>query len=242
MAPETYKRIMYLLTVPKCVCCGEPLEFTDRCLCSECREKYEKYKDRECSRCAKKIYTCSCSNKLLRADAIKKVFKVYRYRSWERDIPSNKLIYALKEQNRRDVFEFLAEELADSIKASFKLDPDKHIVTNIPRRQKSIMDFGYDHAAELAKRVAERLGIEYLPTMKSKAKKAQKESIGAERAKNAVFKIRKRSLPRIKGKSVIIVDDIITTGSSMIAAGKLLRSVGVRRTFSAAIAISYRDS
>lgn len=233
---------MHLLTVPKCVRCGEPMEIDDRCFCAVCRKDYEEFKQRECSRCAKKIYRCSCSNSLLRAGAIKNVYKVYRYRSWDRDIPSNKLIYALKQQNRRDVFEFTSDELAEAIKASLKLTPEKYVITNIPRRGSAIVDFGYDHAAELAKRVARNLGVDYVRSMRSKAKKAQKESVGVERIKNAVFQIRPNASEKIKGKTVIIIDDIITTGSSMIAAGKILRSNGARRTISAAIAISYPDS
>ena len=242
MIKEIYKRILFYASVPKCVNCESILDYEDECFCKECRPVYEEFKLRNCALCSRPLTECSCSNKYMRSCGIKSVIKVYRYRAWEKDIPSNKIIYSLKEQNRSDVFDFLASELYTSITNSLTVDKDKFVIVNIPRRSKSIIDFGYDHAREIAKRLAKRLDIDYIPVLKSLSKKAQKETIGSERATNAVFAFRKKHTARLKGKIVIIVDDIITTGSSMVSAAKLLRKNGARKTIAATIAIAYKNT
>jgi len=241
MIKDIYKRILFLLSVPKCVCCNEILDYEDRCFCKDCKTVYEQYKTRNCPKCAKLLNECSCASEVMKANGFKTVIKLYRYRYNDQNIPSNRIIYALKEQNRDDVFDQLADELSVAIANSIKLDKKKILITNIPRRQRSIDKFGYDHAAVLAKRVSKRLNLNYLPTLISKSKKAQKQTQGAQRMQNASFTIRKGIAETLKGKTVIIIDDIITTGSSMIAAGELIRKCGARKTIAAAVAISKRQ-
>ena len=45
----------------------------------------------------------------------------------------------------------------------------------------------------------------------------------------------------VDGKDVIIVDDIVTTGSSMGAAATLIRGLGCRKIYAAAVSIAYPD-
>lgn len=240
MLKELFKRALFYISVPKCVFCEEPLDYTDRCFCPSCRAKYEEWKrEIDCSRCANILSKCTCSKKLLMDNSINTVFKLYKYRSFQPDSPGKRIIYSLKEDHRADVFEFLADELANAISNSLKADREKLIITNVPRRPKAISNFGYDHAAELAKRVAKRLGVRYVSFLKSKAKKAQKG--GVNRRKNARFVLKRGDWSFLKGNTVLIIDDIITSGSSILAVSNHLKALGVRKRMAACIAISYKD-
>ncbi len=179
----------------------------------------------------------------LKSHYVKKNVKVYRYRSKDREMPSNRIIYSLKQQNRADVFDFLADELTDAIRNSINTEgsEDKYIITNVPRRQRSIRKYGYDHSQELARRVAKRLNIEYRLLLKSKARHAQKEMLGKERVQNVSFDFKRKNEISLKGRTVILIDDIVTTGASMGACAAMLRALGTRNVIGASVAIAYKD-
>ncbi len=201
--------------------------------------KYEEWKrEIDCSRCANILSQCSCGNKLLAENHIHKVFKLYKYRAYQEDNPNKRIIYALKEDNRIDVFDFLADELANAIKSS-NLKCKRLIVTNVPRRPKGISTFGYDHAAELAKRVANRLDARYVSFLKSKSRKSQKES--CNRQKNVRLVLKRGDWSFMKGSTVLIIDDIITTGNSIVAVSNHLKKLGVKKRIAGCIAIAYKD-
>ena len=243
MIMKLLKSITFLLSAPRCVCCRERLDFGDRGLCKACMVEYENNKERDCSRCAKKLSFCSCPSSYLLSRKIRRHAKVYRYSYQKNESPANKIIYALKEANRSDVFEFLADELADAIRNSLGLKPDKleYLITSVPRRAGAIRKFGYDHAREIGRRVAKRLGIKYRLLLKSRAKKPQKGMMGEERRENAIFACRRKA-PSMKGIRVIIIDDIVTTGASVGRCAELIRSLGAREVMSASVAIAYKDA
>lgn len=240
---DIFNRTAFLLSVPKCVFCGEKLDYTDRCLCKSCKEIYENQKERNCSRCAKKLNTCDCTSEYLLSHYVKRVIKVYRYDSKREPLPGDYLIYSLKQDNRRDVFAFLADELCEALRSSLDFDssPDSYIITNVPRRPAAIRSYGYDHSSVLAKYVSKRLGIRYVSLLKSRARKPQKETGGDNRLKNVNIDYRKRRQQSLKGKSVIIIDDIITTGASMGSCAAMIRALGTRKIIGACLAVAYKD-
>ena len=96
---------LYLLSVPKCVSCGEKLDFREKALCPKCSLEFEEIKSRNCSKCAKILSECSCSTHFLNTHYVKKVVKCFRYNVREENNPANALIYSLKRDNRDDVLE-----------------------------------------------------------------------------------------------------------------------------------------
>ena len=57
---------------------------------------------------------------------------------------------------------------------------------------------------------------------------------------NADFKLIKNP-PKLVGKKVIIVDDIVTTGASMAHCATLIRALGTKNIVGAEISIAYKD-
>ena len=136
-----------------------------------------------------------------------------------------------------DVLLLCADELTHAL-SNANITSDV-ILTNVPRRRHAIVKYGIDHSAELAKAVAERIGAKYMPILSSRAKIPQKNLDGVERFKNASFEVKHDH--NLKGKRVVIIDDVITTGASMAAAGSLIRSLGATDIIGAALAIVYKD-
>ena len=203
---------LFYLSVPKCVGCKDRLLKSERALCSKCMIEYNEVKLRDCSICSRTLYKCSCTNKHLDSHYVHKLIKVFRYVKRE-DLPSNNLIYSLKRDNRRDVLEFLTNELSNAIDNSLEIKED-FVITNVPRRKKEAKRYGLDHARLLAKSLAKHYSAAYYQPLNPKSKKAQKKTAGEERLLNARFKL-KKSAKDLSGKTVIIVDDIVTTGATM---------------------------
>ena len=238
---ELLKRALYYISVPKCVLCKEKLDYEDRGLCKKCLVEYKRHKQRDCPHCAHILSECSCSYPYLKSHGIKKFIKLFRYSKAEASMPSNYLIYSLKQDNRSDVLSFLADELACAIRYSFDLTKSEYVITNVPRRKTAIVNFGYDHAERLARAVADRLGIEYVALLKSESKRAQKTVYGEARRQNAKFDYICDDDYTLKGKSVILVDDIVTTGSSMTNCATLIRGLKPKRIIGACLGTAYRE-
>ena len=235
---ELLKRGLFLVSVPKCVSCQQRLDYVDTALCPECLKEYNEHKKRNCSVCGKELFNCSCSSPYLESHYVKKLIKVYRYVYTERNAP-NKMIYSLKRDNRSDVLRFLTGELKSAISASVK-NPSECIFLSVPRRRKSIIKYGIDHAELLSRALAKEFSAEYRQPFVSKSKKIQKKLETSQRRLNANYKI-KRNAKDLTGKTVILVDDIVTTGASMGNAAMLARALGAKTIIGAAISVAFKD-
>ena len=231
-------KILYYISVPKCIGCGEKLEENEKALCRACFCDYENQKNRQCSKCFKILSKCSCSNEYVDAHFVHKLVKVFRYSARDNAV-SNMLVYSLKRDNRKDVLDFLSDELAVAIKSSVD-NFEKYIVTSVPRRKKDVVKYGFDHAELLARTVSDKLGVDYLKLLRSKSKVPQKKTANKEeRIKNANFELKKDV--DLSDFNVIIVDDVVTTGASIGAVAMNLKSAGAKKIVGAALCIAYKD-
>ena len=235
-----FDTLLYYIAPPKCTSCNTRLDRSEKALCQRCKNEYDNTLRRNCSICAKPLYECTCTNEYLDSHYVHESVKVFRYRV-EGGEAANSLIYSLKRDNRRDVLKFVSNELASSILNSIDVN-DNFIVASVPRIEKSVVKYGIDHAELLGKEVAKILGIKYQKLLISKSKVQQKHTEGREaRFKNVNFDIKHRTYD-IKGKTVILVDDIVTTGASMGRAATLIKGLGAKKIIGASIAIAYKDN
>ena len=233
------RKVLFALSVPKCLACRARLRDEDRALCRSCLQKYMEIKTRNCSRCSKLLHECSCTNEYLSLHFVKGLAKVYRYRATEEFATANSIVYRLKRKNRNDALDFLADEIVNSIKASLPEFSSDTIVTHVPNRKSAIIQYGFDHAELLGRAVAAKLGLEFMPLLVSLSKKPQKEMHGDARFSNASFDL--IAEPDIRGRDVIVIDDIVTTGASMGNSATLIRALCPRSIYGACIGIAYFD-
>ena len=237
---ELLRRALFYLTVPRCVACGEPLRYGERALCEDCRLTHDTVKERTCSLCFQPIHTCTCPCHFLETHFVRRLVKVSRYIRDE-DLPTNRLIYALKQDHREDVFSFVADEIAASIRSSGIPTEDAWFV-GVPRRRTAIRHFGFDHAAILSEQLAKRLGGKSVRLLRSLSHHAQKEMHGIERMENIRVRPRRRYRDiDLSDKRIFLIDDIVTTGASMGISAMTLRGMGAKRITGVCLAIAYMD-
>ena len=105
------------------------------------------------------------------------------------------------------------------------LRPD--IITWIPVSDKRRKDRGYDQSELLARDVGELLGVPVCSVLhKTGDNKVQSTLDAAARAANVIgmYEIR-RDAPEITGKTVLLIDDVLTTGATVREASFVLDSV-----------------
>lgn len=235
-----WSRLLFLVGAPSCIGCGEKLAEDASPFCPRCLEEFRTVRNHTCGVCAAPLSRCTCAPPYMKANGARKLIKVYRYRpDLSPDLPEKRLIFSLKRDNRRDTVAFAALLLADSIRAAIS-HPESCLLVHVPRRTKALVEYGYDHAAALAKATARILGASYLPLLRSESRKAQKQTQGEERLHNARFRL-KRNCPSLAGKTVLLVDDIVTTGASMVSSARLLRACHPRQIIPCTLAVAYRD-
>ena len=237
---ELIKRILFYLTVPKCVACSSYLSYDDEALCPECKSKHTDNKATICSVCGKYRPQCLCTNDYLSRHYVKRLIKLFVYRSAPDGsvVPSNELIYKLKRSYRRDLIDFVADELARSVISEIP-DYDKFVITSVPRSKKRVRKYGYDHAEKVARALAQRLGIKYVKVLKSKQRRAQKLSEGREaRMANARFDYcGNKTVP----PKVFLFDDVVTSGASMGNCATLLHGIGAKSVVGICMGIAFKD-
>jgi ComF family protein len=108
------------------------------------------------------------------------------------------------------------------------------IVTHIPTATSRRRQRGYDHAALLARALAQRLGLRHMTLL---ARLGQTRQVGAtrgERLKQLHSAFRPLRTSVLPGSRILVVDDIVTTGATLEAAAHVLRENGAK-TVSAAV-------
>ena len=236
---EFLEKAFFYLSVPKCVSCKERLSRNERALCGECLDKSMEAMERECPMCLKSVTRCLCANKYLETHFVKGHIKLYKYGDSESAKPLNSLIYQIKQGRREDAFDFLASELAKATSVH-GINLDNALITYVPRRRSAILRYGIDHARVLAERVALLLSVECMRLLTSTAKTAQKSLAGAERIANTNYTV--VSEPDLSQRTVIIVDDIVTTGASMGSAAMLVRSMGAKDIYALSVGYAYKQN
>ena len=237
---EYLKRIFL---VHKCVGCRKILDYKhfDEAFCPSCRERYLGARMQICSECALEAEKCRCVPALLKKDKILSLRRLFFYSKSRSGEVQNRLIYYLKRNKSRRVSRALARDLLPMIYAElakFEID-ELPLVVAIPRSRGSLNEYGFDQADVLARAIAEQSTLEYCAVLKRRrGGRAQKRLTAGERRKNIknALYADKSQIDRIKGKTVILIDDVVTTGASMSACVHILRECGAKNVICIALA------
>ena len=109
-----------------------------------------------------------------------------------------------------------------------------------PRRRR---ERGYDQAQLLAQIVAQELGLPLCSTLEKTRHTAPQSGLTEEQARraNAQGAYLCISSPKVQGRRVLLVDDVITTGSTASECAHMLRAAGAKEVFCVTLARAHGE-
>ena len=233
MIKKIINKSLNIIFPVKCVCCKKTSQNFDGedILCKSCREILERESKRKCKKCNKLPELCGCK----KIEHIDKIIFLYFYSSDK----LTQAIYAVKKANLYYINEFFAKGMYNSLKFSDKINTESiDFITSAPRKRDSIRLYGYNQTEVLAKIIAKYTGVKYMRILEaSKLYKTEQKLLNkTERVSNVknkfapVRNIRKNKV-LIKGKNILIIDDVVTTGSTLSECARIIKNMGAENVY-----------
>ena len=239
---KLFKRILNLVYVPTCVNCKTRLYESDRCLCDDCFDKYLDEREKYCDFCGMSAHMCMCQPHNMMINGCVDYRKLVFYPAGKKQNVVRSIVYSVKRRNNVPLAKFVAKEIANEDKYSYGEDT---IVTYCPRSIKNRKKYGYDHARLIAKEYADIKGITFADALKRNPfhKGTEQKLLNySQRAANMqkAFFVKKEA--DVRGKTVILIDDVVTSGATMGECMSMLYDAGVKNVICRSFAQTYKKN
>ncbi|HEV7258173.1 MAG TPA: ComF family protein [Bosea sp. (in: a-proteobacteria)] len=143
------------------------------------------------------------------------------------DGTARELVHRLKYGDRTDLALTLGRMMTQSGR---ELLPDADLVVPVPLHRTRLWTRRFNQAAALAQTVSRQSGLPYAPLALTRVKRTRQQ-VGLTRTQRAenlqgAFKVAPSARPQIEGRRILLVDDVLTTGSTANAAARALLRAG----------------
>ena len=236
---NTKEALLSILYPRHCPICHDIVTPRGHLICPDCLKKVSFVQEPTCLCCGKEIaseeieYCYDCSHHT-RSFAGGFALAVY-------DPVMRGSIRRFKNGGRMEYADWYVEAIWQRYGGQLQgLDIDA--VVPVPLHRSRRNERGYNQAELLAGRLAKKLRVPVLPKALARTRKttAQKYLGGRERQKNleAVFAVGRQS---VVGKTILLVDDIYTTGSTAEACTRVLLTAGAQAVYLVNVCIGEND-
>lgn len=212
----------------KCACCQKIILPSEE-ICASCKEKLEFIEEKRCLKCGMGENFCECSFNIFRFDGIVAPF----YNTGV----VQKGIYNAKFRGHISAHDFFIKRMCQGADKYFA-DVSFDAVTFVPPSKKRILEHGYNQSEILAKGVARHLKVPAFNLLKRVGKSKTQHEIGKskERFDNVRGTYVAETMPSLK--TVLLVDDIKTTGATLNECARCLKLRGVQNVYCLTAAVT----
>lgn len=230
---NSFKELISSVFHPKtCAGCGAIID-EDEALCDYCYEMLVRYdlSDR-CIKCGSDKKNCRCSRRVFHFDGCVAPF--------ENTGAAQKAVYSFKFARKMNIGEFLGEQMAICVKSEYH-DIKFDGVCFVPMLKIKRLRRGFNQSRVLAEKIADLLGLplcnllvclKYAPSQHGL--KAKERFLNVKGMYAAVG--------QAKGKTLLLVDDIKTTGATLDECAKQLLLSGAAAVYCVTALISVGKS
>ncbi len=226
--------LLNLLFPRRCPVCDRPVAPFGSLICASCGQSFTYIEEPYCLKCGKpllheeKEYCHDCG---VHRHFFDRGLALFDYKSVSGSI------YRFKYRGRQEYAAYYASCMAEKCKGFIEeCRPDA--LVPVPIHKSKLRARGYNQAEVLARELSALTGIPVVPDLILRVRKTvpMKDLSARERQNNLkrAFKICRND---VKLNTIIIIDDIYTTGSTIDAMGLELRKAGVKRIYFMALAI-----
>lgn len=212
MVNRLFKELLDFIIPPLCVSCGSPVEENRRFVCHGCVEKLTRFSSQHPWR-----------DEYISRDYINDSLSLYQF---IKDTPIQHLLHSLKYEKMKSIGIMLGKELAGIIPRGIKFD----YTVPVPLHTAKERERTYNQSEFICRGIADVLEITVLPKLLKRTRftKSQTKMDKHERIENVrnVFEINSKHKGTSEEKNIVLVDDVITTGSTILECAKVLKEAG----------------
>lgn len=208
--------VLDLLFPPKCVFCGKVLDSGESGFCRRCQRELPWLTDGEAELTGEFFSLCAAP---------------LRYQDKVRDS-----IHWYKFKGRRGYHKVYGKLVAQCVHDH--LDGRYDLITWVPLSDRRKRERGYDQAFLLASAAALELGDVAVETLRKERNTDPQSGIteDAQRRANVLGAYTPVDPELVAGKRVLLIDDVVTTGSTLSECARTLRTMGAEDVVCAALA------
>lgn len=233
---QTGKYILHILFPKTCFSCGADLPFgEDFPLCASCFSQIQCPGPLICRRCGTVLPAGGAHCARCRGSKAK-TFKCGVIRSaWLFGPQTQALIHAFKYQGYSFLAEFLGERMAQEFIKYPELTPIDWVVP-VPLHPKKRRMRGYNQSQLLAESFCKRTGL----SLRGEVLLRQRDTLSQahlkrqERLLNMLGAF--AALPDVKGKRILLIDDVATTGATLEGCAAALKQAGAKQVMAFTLA------
>ncbi|MDR1693970.1 MAG: ComF family protein [Lactobacillaceae bacterium] len=220
-------KILDVILPPRCISCGKVLNAKDG-VCEECFNNINFISKPHCHKCGMPFENVVSNKEIMCGLCIKDKKPIFRYgRSALRyDDFSKNMILAFKFMDKTENASTLSKWMFAAGKDIFSSGVD--LIIPIPLHYTRLLKRKYNQSALLAKKLGKlaSIKVDYSSVIRAKKTKPQVEFSGKARLKNVKNAFGVKHQNKIKGKRILLVDDVYTTGSTLKECAKVLLKSG----------------
>lgn len=235
-----WQRFLNILLPPRCIKCGKILSEKNG-LCADCFSKITFISAPLCQRCGMPFaesanlkfgtvqYCGACLQKKKFLFALQRSAFIY-------DDESKDLILDLKFRDRTNTAETLANMMYAAGHDIWHEAPD--LLIPVPIHRLRLLKRRYNQSALLCKYLTVKSGIpaDYTSLVRALNTVPQVQLSGAARRNNLKHAFAVENPQNLRGKKVVLIDDVTTTGSTLNECAKVLHKAGAAAIYSLTLA------
>lgn len=225
--PKLLKKIIDIVYPRRCYACGQISWGDDETyVCKSCTKKLKYIGGNACLKCGKLLLDnekslcseCEKGNRHFDSGAALLLY----------DDTMQKSIYMFKEYHRAEYGEYYASDLFSKYETYYReLKPD--MIIPVPISKKKLKKRGYNQSEIIAKRLGGLLKVKVESDVLYKRDTIEQKTLDATERKKNLKKafILQRNI--VQSKTVMLVDDVFTTGSTIDTIAELLKDAGATK-------------
>jgi len=222
--------ILNFILPPRCLKCGKILK-ENTGLCTECFSEINFITTPYCHKCGHPLETVvSHDSKILCGNCLKKTRHLFRLSrsAFSYDEASKGLIVGFKFNDKTENAKFLAQTMFVAGADIFAVGID--VIVPVPLHLTRLISRRYNQSALLAKQLAKLSGcpVDNTSFIKHRRTRPQVELNGIARVRNVKGAFSVKYPEKIEGKRILLVDDVLTTGSTLKECALALKRAGAK--------------
>lgn len=146
------------------------------------------------------------------------------------DDKMRRLVSNFKYSDRTELGPWVANWMVRAGRELFEHSPT---IIPVPLHKARMIGRRYNQSAELSRHISKKIGCDYDPLsllrIRNTNQQVRLSSVARVKNVQGAFRVSPERQAYIKGKDILLIDDVLTTGATVNAASKALKRAGARR-------------